>query len=98
MASSWPPDSGMRPGEDGGMTLPSDPGYRHRFPPVIIRHAAWLYHVFSLSPRETLVQEITHNSKCARSVCSESQPCTADSTESLIVLIREYPFSGIRIF
>ncbi len=29
-----------------------DPGYRHRFPAEIISHALWLYHVFSLSPRD----------------------------------------------
>jgi hypothetical protein len=29
-----------------------DPGYRHRFPAEIIGHAVWLYHVFSLSPRD----------------------------------------------
>ena len=34
------------------MKPPPDPGYRHRFPVEIIRHAVWLYHVFSLSLRE----------------------------------------------
>ena len=29
-----------------------DPSYRHRFPAVIISHAVWLYHVFSLSLRD----------------------------------------------
>src|SRR5271169_3746809 len=29
-----------------------DPNYRHRFPAEIIRHAVWLYHVFSLSLRD----------------------------------------------
>jgi putative transposase len=29
-----------------------DPHYRHRFPAAIIRHAVWLYHVFSLSLRD----------------------------------------------
>jgi putative transposase len=34
------------------MKLPPDPHYRHRFPAEIISHAVWLYHVFSLSPRD----------------------------------------------
>jgi len=34
------------------MKLPPDPHYRHRFPPEIISHAVWLYHVFSLGPRD----------------------------------------------
>ena len=34
------------------MKLPPDPHYRHRFPAEIIRHAVWLYHVFSLSLRD----------------------------------------------
>jgi putative transposase len=34
------------------MKPPPDPGYRHRFPVEIIRHAAWLYHVFSLGLRD----------------------------------------------
>jgi putative transposase len=34
------------------MKPPPDPHYRHRFPPEIICHAVWLYHVFSLSLRE----------------------------------------------
>jgi putative transposase len=34
------------------MKPPSDPHYRHRFPAEIIRHAVWLYHVFSLSLRD----------------------------------------------
>jgi putative transposase len=34
------------------MKPPPDPGYRHRFPVEIIRHAVWLYHVFSLSLRD----------------------------------------------
>jgi putative transposase len=34
------------------MKPPPDPGYRHRFPTEIIRHAVWLYHVFSLSLRD----------------------------------------------
>jgi putative transposase len=29
-----------------------EPNYRHRFPAEIIRHAVWLYHVFSLSLRD----------------------------------------------
>jgi hypothetical protein len=29
-----------------------DPNCRHRFPAEVIRHAVWLYHVFSLSFRE----------------------------------------------
>jgi putative transposase len=29
-----------------------DPNYRHRFPAEIIRHAVWLYHVFSLRLRD----------------------------------------------
>jgi putative transposase len=36
----------------GGMKPPPDPHYRHRFPAEIIRHAIWLYHVFSLSLRD----------------------------------------------
>jgi putative transposase len=34
------------------MKPPPDPDYRHRFPAEIIRHAVWLYHVFSLSLRD----------------------------------------------
>src|SRR6202011_4435380 len=34
------------------MKPPPDPHYRHRFPAEIISHAAWLYHVFSLSLRD----------------------------------------------
>jgi putative transposase len=34
------------------MKPPLDPGYRRRVPAEIIRHAVWLYHVFSLSPRD----------------------------------------------
>jgi putative transposase len=34
------------------MKPPPDPDYRHRFPADIIRHAVWLYHVFSLSLRD----------------------------------------------
>src|ERR1700681_3602441 len=34
------------------MKRPPDPHYRHRFPAEIISHAVWLYHVFSLSPRD----------------------------------------------
>ena len=34
------------------MKPPPDPHYRHRFPAEIISHAVWLYHVFSLSPRD----------------------------------------------
>ena len=34
------------------MNPPPDLHYRHRFPAEIISHAAWLYHVFSLSFRE----------------------------------------------
>ena len=34
------------------MKPPPDPHYRHRFPAEIIRHAVWLYHVFSLSLRD----------------------------------------------
>jgi putative transposase len=30
----------------------SDPNHRHRFPADLIRHAVWLYHVFSLSFRD----------------------------------------------
>jgi putative transposase len=33
------------------MKPPPDPHHRHRFPAEIIRHAVWLYHVFSLSLR-----------------------------------------------
>ena len=42
----------MGPDEIGGMKLPPNPDYRHRFPAEIISHAVWLYHVFSLSPRD----------------------------------------------
>jgi putative transposase len=35
----------------GGMKLPPDPRYHHRFPAEIITHGVWLYHVFSLSFR-----------------------------------------------
>ena len=41
-----------RAGEAGGMKLPPDPHYRHRFPAEVISHAVWLYHVFSLSLRD----------------------------------------------
>jgi putative transposase len=34
------------------MKPPPDPRYRHRFPAEIISHAVWLYHVFSLGPRD----------------------------------------------
>ena len=34
------------------MKKPPDPHYRHRFPAELIRHAVWLYHVFSLSFRD----------------------------------------------
>jgi putative transposase len=34
------------------MEPPPDPDYRHRLPAEIIRHAVWLFHVFSLSPRD----------------------------------------------
>jgi putative transposase len=34
------------------MKPPLDLGYRHRFPVEIIRHAVWLFHVFSLSLRD----------------------------------------------
>jgi putative transposase len=34
------------------MKPPPDPNYRHRFPAKVIRHAVWLYHVFSLSLRD----------------------------------------------
>jgi hypothetical protein len=39
-------------GEDGDMTKPPDPHYRHRFPAELICHAVWFYHVFSLSFRD----------------------------------------------
>jgi hypothetical protein len=39
-------------GETGSMKPPPDPNYRHRFPADVIRHAVWLYHVFSLSLRD----------------------------------------------
>jgi hypothetical protein len=35
-----------------GMTLEPASYPRHRFPAEIIRHAVWLYHVFSLSPHD----------------------------------------------
>jgi hypothetical protein len=38
-------------GEAGGMTSQPLSYRRHRFPAAIIRHAVWLYHVFSLSLR-----------------------------------------------
>jgi putative transposase len=34
------------------MKKPPDPHYRHRFAAELIRHAVWLYHVFSLSFRD----------------------------------------------
>jgi putative transposase len=34
------------------MNLPPNPHHRHRFPAEIISHAVWLYHVFSLGPRD----------------------------------------------
>jgi putative transposase len=34
------------------MNPPPDPNYRHRFAAEVIRHAVWLYHVFSLSQRD----------------------------------------------
>jgi putative transposase len=34
------------------MKPPPAPRYRHRFPAEIIGQAVWLYHVFSLSPRD----------------------------------------------
>ena len=36
----------------GGIKPAPDLRYRHRFPVHIIRHAVWLYHVFSLSQRD----------------------------------------------
>jgi putative transposase len=39
-------------GETGSVKPAPDPNYRHRFPAEIIRHAVWLYHVFSLSLRD----------------------------------------------
>jgi putative transposase len=41
-----------RPGEADGMTLEPTTYPGHRFPAEIIRHAVWLYHVFSLSLRD----------------------------------------------
>src|SRR6266851_8828045 len=38
--------------QNGGMRKPPNPHYRHRFPAELIRHAVWLYHVFSLSFRD----------------------------------------------
>src|SRR3954468_12642572 len=46
----WP--TRRRPARLGGMKLPPDPHYRHRFPAEIISHAVWLYYVFSLSLRD----------------------------------------------
>jgi putative transposase len=43
---------GPEAAETGGMKLPPDPHYRHRFPAEIIGHAVWLYHLFSLSFRD----------------------------------------------
>jgi putative transposase len=34
------------------MKKPPNAHYRHRFPAELIRHAVWLYHVFSLSFRD----------------------------------------------
>jgi putative transposase len=34
------------------MKPPLDPRYRHRCRAEIISHAVWLYHVFSISPRD----------------------------------------------
>ena len=39
-------------GETGGMKLPPDPHYRHRFSAEIISYAVWLYYVFNLSLRD----------------------------------------------
>jgi putative transposase len=38
--------------QNGRMTSPPDPLYRHRFPAEIISYAVWLYHMFSLSFRD----------------------------------------------
>jgi len=40
-------------GNSSGMKPQPDPHYRHRFPAEIISHAVWLYHVFSLSLRDS---------------------------------------------
>ena len=39
-------------GNSDGIKPPPEPDYRHRFPAEIIRHAVWLYHVFSFSLRD----------------------------------------------
>jgi len=37
---------------DSRMTQPANLYKRHRFPPVIIQYAVWLYHRFNLSHRD----------------------------------------------
>src|ERR671916_2294807 len=39
-------------GQVGGMTSEPATYHGHRFPAEVIRHATWLYHVFSLSLRD----------------------------------------------
>ena len=39
-------------GEAGGMTPEPATSPSYRFPAEVIRHAVWLYHLFSLSPRD----------------------------------------------
>ena len=39
-------------GQDGGTKTLPDPYHRHRFPPELISHVVWLYHVFNLSFRD----------------------------------------------
>ncbi len=39
-------------GSLSGMTTPSNPCRGFRFPAEVIQHAVWLYHCFSLSPRD----------------------------------------------
>ena len=49
----WWPVVGTKPLGQAGVMTPESfiyPGYR--FPAEVIQHAVWLYHVFSLSPRD----------------------------------------------
>jgi hypothetical protein len=64
------------------MKPPPDPDYRHRFPAEIIRHAVWLYHVFSLSlPDVELLLAVT----VFRRTCSDvPQDRSASSRDDLL--------------
>ena len=51
------------------MKSPPDPRYRHRFPAEIIRHALWLYHVFTFSLRDIKLRWLSAASSSPRSGC-----------------------------